>query len=161
MESFWQQFITNVQQTKWPEWVSTVAQIASVWYARKNNVLVYPTGIIGVLLAAWLYFFASHPPLYADGTLNIYRIENEILQRHPSQGRDGDNTTTSSSFAAASGAGNDEFFEGNGQEEDDADIQEAIRRSLLDTNGPGLTRRKQKEIRKVEKKNRGRLMALS
>jgi len=35
-------------------------------------VLVYPTGIIGVLLAAWLYFFNSHPPLYADGTLNIY-----------------------------------------------------------------------------------------
>ena len=69
---FWEKFISNVQQTSWQEWVSTVTQIASVWYARKNNVLVYPTGIVGVLLAAYLYFFDSHPPLYADGTLNIY-----------------------------------------------------------------------------------------
>ena len=68
----WGKLISNVQQTSWQEWVSTVTQIASVWYARKNNVLVYPTGIIGVLLAAYLYFFDSHPPLYADGTLNIY-----------------------------------------------------------------------------------------
>ena len=67
-----EKLLVNIQQTKWPEWVSTVTQIASVWYARKNNVLVYPTGIIGVLLAAWLYFFDSHPPLYADGVLNIY-----------------------------------------------------------------------------------------
>lgn len=69
---FWEKFISNVQQTGWQEWVSTITQIASVWYARKNNVLVYPTGIVGVLLAAYLYFFDSHPPLYADGTLNIY-----------------------------------------------------------------------------------------
>ena len=68
----WEKFISNVQQTSWQEWVSTITQIASVWYARKNNILVFPTGIIGVLLAAWLYFFNSHPPLYADGTLNIY-----------------------------------------------------------------------------------------
>jgi nicotinamide mononucleotide transporter len=65
-------FYKEVQNTSWPEWWSTLAQIASVWYARKNNVLVYPTGIIGVLLAAYVYFFAIHPPLYADGTLNIY-----------------------------------------------------------------------------------------
>lgn len=68
----WQQFLTNVRETTWPEWVSTVTQVASVWYARKNNVLVYPTGIVGVLLAAYVYFFLVHPPLYADASLNIY-----------------------------------------------------------------------------------------
>ena len=52
--------------------MSTATQIASVWYARKNNVLVYPIGIIGVLLAAYVYFFMIQPPLYADGSLNIY-----------------------------------------------------------------------------------------
>lgn len=67
-----QHFLTNVRQTQWPEWVSTIAQIASVWYARKNNVLVYPTGIIGVLLAAYVYFFMVSPALYADASLNIY-----------------------------------------------------------------------------------------
>lgn len=72
LEEIWQHFVSNVRETKWPEWVSTVAQIASVWYARKNNVLVYPTGIIGVLLAAYVYFFMINPPLYADASLNIY-----------------------------------------------------------------------------------------
>ena len=72
IQELWQQFISNVRETKWPEWVSTVTQIASVWYARKNNVLVYPTGIIGVLLAAYVYFFMINPPLYADAFLNIY-----------------------------------------------------------------------------------------
>ena len=72
LQEIWEKFIQNIHQTRWQEWVSTITQIASVWYARKNNVLVYPTGIIGVSLAAWLYFFISHPPLYADGTLNIY-----------------------------------------------------------------------------------------
>ena len=66
------QFIANAKETRWQEWVSTVTQIASVWYARKNNVLVYPTGIIGVLLAAYLYFYLVDPPLYADASLNIY-----------------------------------------------------------------------------------------
>ena len=72
MREFWQQFLANIKSTQWPEWVSTIAQIASVWYARKNNVLVYPTGIVGVLLAAYVYFFMVSPPLFADASLNIY-----------------------------------------------------------------------------------------
>ena len=71
-DQIWQQFFNDIQYTRWQEWVSTLTQIASVWYARKNNILVYPTGIIGVLLAAWVYFFIATPPLYADGMLNIY-----------------------------------------------------------------------------------------
>lgn len=66
------QFTNDIQYVRWQEWVSTLAQIASVWYARKNNILVYPTGILGVLLAAWVYFMIASPPLYADGILNIY-----------------------------------------------------------------------------------------
>ena len=66
------QFISDIQSTRWQEMISTIAQIASVWYARKNNILVYPTGIIGVILASWVYLFIAHPPLYADGILNIY-----------------------------------------------------------------------------------------
>lgn len=65
-------FSQNISDTRWEEWVSTILQIASVWYAKKNNVFVYPTGIIGVLLASYIYFFISNPPLYADAVLNIY-----------------------------------------------------------------------------------------
>jgi nicotinamide mononucleotide transporter len=72
LEEIYRQFVENIKNVQWPEWVSTVFQVASVWYARKNNVLVYPTGIVGVLLAAYVYFFEVHPPLYADASLNIY-----------------------------------------------------------------------------------------
>lgn len=71
-DQIWLQFTNDIQYVKWQEWISTLTQIASVWYARKNNILVYPTGIVGVILAAWVYFFISEPPLYADGVLNIY-----------------------------------------------------------------------------------------
>ena len=64
--------LEDLLQLRWQEWASTLAQVASVYYARKNNILVYPTGIIGVLLAAYIYFFLVAPPLYADGGLNLY-----------------------------------------------------------------------------------------
>ena len=66
------QFIADIKLARWQELVSTIMQILSVWFARKNNVLVYPTGIIGVLLASYVYYFLSIPPLYADSILNVY-----------------------------------------------------------------------------------------
>jgi nicotinamide mononucleotide transporter len=66
--------VGDIQYTRWQEWVSTVTQIMSVWYAKKNNILVYPIGIIGVALAAYIYFIVASPPLYADGMLNIYYL---------------------------------------------------------------------------------------
>ncbi len=72
LSQIFNQFITDIAITKWQEWLSTLAQIASVWYARKNNILVYPTGIIGVLLAAYVYYYVANPPLYADALLNLY-----------------------------------------------------------------------------------------
>jgi len=74
----WQIFLINIKETKWQEWTSTIFQIASVWYAKKNNILVYPTGIIGVLLASYIYYFVSDPPLYADSILNIYYFAMSI-----------------------------------------------------------------------------------
>src|SRR5690606_6278356 len=35
-------------------------------------VWVYPTGIAGVLIAAYLYFFVAFPPLYAEGSVHVY-----------------------------------------------------------------------------------------
>lgn len=72
LNEIFHQFLTDIHHVRWQEWVSTVTQIMSVYYARKNNILVYPTGIIGVILAAWVYFFIAEPPLYGDGILNLY-----------------------------------------------------------------------------------------
>lgn len=78
VSEIWHSFYLNILSTTWQEWVSFVFQIASVWFARKNNVLVYPTGIIGVVLAAYVYYFVSTPPLYADTILNIYYFAMSI-----------------------------------------------------------------------------------
>lgn len=67
-----QQIEENFAAISTLEWISTVAQLLSVWYALKNNILVFPTGIIGVVLAAYIYFFKISPPLYAEGLLHIY-----------------------------------------------------------------------------------------
>ena len=74
-----QKFLNDLLATRWQEWVSTLTQLASVWYARKNNIWVYPTGIVGVVLAAWIYFFLAQPPLYADGVLNLYYLAMSIF----------------------------------------------------------------------------------
>jgi len=82
MTSIWTEFLKNVQDTSWQEWVSTVLQIASVWFAMKNNVWVYPTGIIGVLLASYIYLFNSQPPLYGESALNFYYFVMSIYGWH-------------------------------------------------------------------------------
>ena len=43
--------------------------VLSVWYARKNNVLVFPTGIISVAI----YVFITYEnKIYAESGINIY-----------------------------------------------------------------------------------------
>jgi nicotinamide mononucleotide transporter len=68
----WNHLLENAKSISWQEWVSTFFQIISVRFAQKNNIWVFPTGIIGVLLAVYLYLFVANPPLYADGLLNVY-----------------------------------------------------------------------------------------
>jgi nicotinamide mononucleotide transporter len=69
-----QKLINDVQYTRWQEWLSTITQIWSVWLARKNNILVFPVGLVGLFLAVYLYYFIANPPLYADSLLNVYYI---------------------------------------------------------------------------------------
>lgn len=67
----YQQFIADLHQFSYAELISTILQLVSVWYARKNNILVYPTGIMGVGIAALICFEAQ---LYADSVLNIFYL---------------------------------------------------------------------------------------
>lgn len=50
--------------------------ILSVWYARKENILVYPTGIISTGLYAYLLFGWQ---LYGDMTINAYYFIMSII----------------------------------------------------------------------------------
>ncbi len=69
MTDFWSTFLTNLFDTSWLEFVAVVLGIASVWYARRENILVYPTGIVSVLIYVFICFNAR---LYADSGINFF-----------------------------------------------------------------------------------------
>jgi len=55
--------------TTWLEFLAVVFGILSVWFARNENIWVYPTGIINVLIYVYLCFSAG---LYADMGINAF-----------------------------------------------------------------------------------------
>lgn len=57
------------QAMTWQEVVAVFFGLLSVWYAKKENILVFPTGIISVLLYVYICF---HWKLYADMGVNFY-----------------------------------------------------------------------------------------
>lgn len=65
----WELFLVNLQSTTWLEGIAVFFGLLSVWYARKANILVYPTGIISVLIYVYICFFAK---LYADMAINAF-----------------------------------------------------------------------------------------
>lgn len=66
----WQQFIEGMKNTSWLEYTAVFFGIASVLFSRKENILVYPTGIINTVL--YTFFCFSWWGLYAEGSLNFY-----------------------------------------------------------------------------------------
>ncbi|MBC8048267.1 MAG: nicotinamide mononucleotide transporter [Fimbriimonadaceae bacterium] len=52
-----------------PEIVAVITGIASVWFAKKENILVYPVGIISVLIYVYIFLNVK---LYADAAINFY-----------------------------------------------------------------------------------------
>ncbi len=70
MQEIYQQFIEGMKNTTGLEYVAVFFGIVSVLYSRKENILVYPTGIINTVLYTWFCF--SWWNLYAEGSLNFY-----------------------------------------------------------------------------------------
>jgi nicotinamide mononucleotide transporter len=64
-----QQFLTDIQNTSWYEYVAVFAGIASVWYSRAENILVYPTGLINTIIYIGLSFKGG---LLGEATVNFY-----------------------------------------------------------------------------------------
>lgn len=69
MSDFWNTFLINLLNTSWLEAIAVVLGIASVWYARRENILVYPTGIVSVLIYVYICFYSR---LYADAGINFF-----------------------------------------------------------------------------------------
>lgn len=65
---FFEILYQNLLDTSWLEAIAVVFGIASVWFAKKENILVFPTGIVSVLIYIYICFFAK---LYADMGINF------------------------------------------------------------------------------------------
>lgn len=51
------------------EWTAIVSGIASVWFSKKENILVYPTGLVGTILYIYLSIKGD---LYGEAAVNFY-----------------------------------------------------------------------------------------
>lgn len=69
LASVWENILLAAQAMTWQEIVAVFFGLLSVWYAKKENILVFPTGIISVLLYVYICF---HWKLYADMGVNFY-----------------------------------------------------------------------------------------
>ena len=65
----YRQFIADIGNTRWFEYLAVFSGIISVWYSRKENVLVYPTGLVNTLIYIYISF-KGH--LLGEATVNFY-----------------------------------------------------------------------------------------
>lgn len=63
------QFIKGLQQTSLLEFIAVCAGIASVWFSRKENILVYPIGLINTTIYIYLSIKGQ---LYGEASVNLY-----------------------------------------------------------------------------------------
>jgi len=59
----------NLLDSTWLEAIAVGFGLMSVWFAKKENILVFPTGIVSVLIYVYICFFAK---LYADMGINFF-----------------------------------------------------------------------------------------
>ena len=64
-----EEFINGMKQTGWIEYTAVFAGILSVWYSRKENILVYPTGLINTIFYIYLSFKGG---LLGEASVNFY-----------------------------------------------------------------------------------------
>ncbi|AGA77381.1 nicotinamide riboside transporter PnuC [Echinicola vietnamensis] len=80
-------FVAGLQQMTWLEAFAVVFGIASVFFSMKENIWVYPTGIISTLIYVWICLQVK---LYADMGINAYYFSMSIygwyVWTHPKPG---------------------------------------------------------------------------
>jgi nicotinamide mononucleotide transporter len=69
IQEFTQQFITGIKATGALEYVAVFAGIASVWFSKKENIWVYPTGLINTIFYIYLSFKGG---LLGEASVNFY-----------------------------------------------------------------------------------------
>jgi nicotinamide mononucleotide transporter len=68
-QEFIDQFLQGIQQTTGLEYIAVFSGIASVWFSRKENILVYPVGLISTIIYIYISFKGS---LFGEAGVNFY-----------------------------------------------------------------------------------------
>ena len=76
---FYHQFISGIQQTTFLEFIGVFAGIGSVWFSRKENILVYPVGLVNTIIYIYLSI-KGH--LLGEATVNFYYTVMSIYGWH-------------------------------------------------------------------------------
>ena len=69
LQEIYQQFTDGMRSTGWLEYIAVFSGIISVWFSRKENILVYPTGLINTIFYVYLSFKGS---LLGEAGVNFY-----------------------------------------------------------------------------------------
>lgn len=69
IETLFHQFITGIQQTGPVECIAVFAGIGSVWFSMKENILVYPVGLINTTFYIYLSIKGN---LFGEASVNLY-----------------------------------------------------------------------------------------
>jgi len=64
-----QQFLKDIIHTRWYEYVAVFSGIASVWFSRKENILVYPVGLINTIIYIYISIDGH---LLGEASVNLY-----------------------------------------------------------------------------------------
>jgi len=65
----YRQFIADIGNTRWFEYLAVFSGVISVWYSRKENVLVYPLGLVNTIIYIYISFNGH---LLGEATVNFY-----------------------------------------------------------------------------------------
>ena len=69
MQQFWEQFVVGIYHTSLLEYIAVFTGIASVWFSRKENIWVYPIGLVSTIIYVYLSF-KYH--LIGEASVNLY-----------------------------------------------------------------------------------------
>lgn len=85
MESIVHQFMEGLRQTGWLECLAVVAGIVSVWFSRREHILVYPTGLVNTVIYVYLSLKAHLP---GEASVNLYYTVVSVYGWHAWSRRD-------------------------------------------------------------------------
>lgn len=69
LSEIYHQFIVGIRQTGALEFIAVISGIVSVWFSRKENIWVYPTGLLNTTFYIYLSIKGS---LFGEASVNLY-----------------------------------------------------------------------------------------